>query len=620
MDDASFSSHVSSDVYDFHSDDSEVVTNLHEDYGISLIDLLTDLASECPAASEYAAQQLRTCMIRPQTQEYIRNCFIRSSFEESVSTTPVLFQEQAHRIRLFKRLVDNFPEIISDPLIDLDSEKRRKVMTITLSVFKFADELKYPFVYRAVQSEPLFSRLISRYRDASESVRSEWIKMGFVILDTKLNTNGLLDEVSRCFKDMLMRESVAEVRMEALSAVHEAVICKMDSSMDMDLVMALIHREGDKCREIRIQAISAVQKVYERIAKSEPDHKHRYKIASSMFLLYKKTKSHEEQYTIERAMYQSAFDVMEPDSAIRARNVFNVMLRCTNKAVAAIGAAVSTAKSLRITFLKILIAMGEGNRSNQRRHIQKLATHFDWHSNPTKSFASIVSLIDDSFFSDLVRVFSDASDITYEETTDVVRRFANLTDGTPLEDLHYHFLIRSCVFLNEQIFHKNLMDMMDERMIAGADVVRCSSLLLFWMTIYDRFFEEETVQEYLKSILQRNPECLRILWSAKDKLTLSDDFWNACLPQQPDLSDHLSDHSGSTIPVSVASEADSGESPVDMEIDDEATTKSGAVDETLEAAFKTMQDASLSLVGEPVLSEESSTPDQSQGATDMSLS
>jgi hypothetical protein len=628
-----------SSVYDYHSDDSEIISDLHDELGVWLIELLEQLSSDCSATSDHAAQQLRSCMIRTRTLDYVRNCFFKSAFEETIRTTPSLFQNDAQRVRLFKRILDYFPEVISEQLIDLSAKSRLKAITIFVSIFKSANELKYSFVYRSVQTEPLLSRLISRYRDADESVRMEWVTLAFMVMDTSMNTNGLWDEVFKCLTDMLMRERVAEIRSEALSAVHQTVLTKPHFELDNGLTMALIHRVGDKIREIRMQAIPSVQQIYQRFVECHADDDHRrYRIASSLMLLYTKSDNQQEQFTMERALYQSLFDVMERDPKQRADNIVNTMLNCTVKSVAGIGAAVTRAKSMRILFLKMLIAVSEGDKSSHRRQLDKLSSYFDWHNDAKRKFAAIVSRIDEELFEPILRLFSDAADLTYDEVTDTLQQFNSLTEGSLLEDLHYDFLIRSGVMLNDRATHMALIDIIDQKLSNKlVDMVRCSGLLLFWMSIYDRFFAVPSVQDHLKQVLQRNPHCLRILWASRNKLTISDDFWNACLPPDgsspptagagtPD-SDPLSAGSASTASSRVATpepvDEDEGvesDPHQDMDVEEEEMDDSHAEvqNEPLEEAVKTMADASISLVGEPILSEESS-PDQSQGTTDMSL-
>lgn len=536
-----------SDVFVYHSDDSQIVGDLQEDYGLSLMNLLTDLISNRPPISTHAVEQLVPCMNRPKTREYIRNCFYRSAQEPVPQSLPFLFEDPMRRVILFRKLVDFFPETFSDELTDRQSGRRLKSMSIISSIFKSADELNYPFVFQALElSDFLLSYILSRYKDSDTQVRFEWMKMGFIVLDTSMNTNGIRGEVMERFKHILTRDRTAEIRNQAVIAVRDAVIIKPDFTFDTSLVLALVHRVGDRNSEIRIQALIAMQKVYEYTVLKDPENRYRNKIASCLILLYNKTENSEEKYMMERFLYQSVIRVNDDTPIVWAENIFNAIRRCEDSAVAGIAAALTSGKKIRLLFLQILIAYSEGHKSKVTRLTKKLSLFYDWHVQTSASYLhKLVYLIDEDLFSKLLRLFSDPADMMQDEAGNTLQQFLELTENTDLEDIHFQFLIRSGVVLNDQLMHKKLLRLVEQQLASGTEVTRSCSFLVFWISIYDRFFEEQAVQNFLIPILRRNPACLQILLTKRaDLICLPDSFWETCL--QPEEDHHSEEESSSS--------------------------------------------------------------------------
>lgn len=308
---------------------------------------------------------------------------------------------------------------------------------------------------------------------------------------------------------------------------------------------------------------------------------------------------------MEKALLQSVLRVNDDTPIVWAENIFNAIQLCTNAAVAGIAAAITSGKCIRILFLKILIALSEGQTSQVQRLVKKLSTFFDWHTNPARDLLKILDRIDEELCSKLLIIFSDPADMTKAEAFNLMAQFVQLTENTDLVDIHYQFLIRSCVALNDQLMHQNLMNLVDQQLGSGSDVTRSSCFLIFWISIYDRFFEETQVQDFLVPILRRNPLCLQILLTKRSHLIcLPDSFWDRCL--QPD--DHVS-HSGSSGErSSIATEIMDGDSFRDDGSSAVDNSGSNAVidDEVFEDAVRHMDVASVSLIGEPDLSESSS--------------
>lgn len=419
-----------------------------------------------------------------------------------------------------------YPHLIIEQFKSVDFRKRFRMVTIFKKLFTLRSELGEQIpdlaadIHYRQATVDLWQEFFGRFNDAHCEMRRACIETSFFLFITQRDAH-IITELQSALATILLYEQDPELRLLALDTVERVSEDFVTSLCCPNLVKAIASRCGDREERVRSLALTVAAQLFVRMAQiNDPSIiklNHVFKLSSACLVLYKKQKSANDDYDIEkgrcdieRVFERNFTNAFTNSVAVKARNLLNLVCYCTGDAVKSIAQLLYSESWMRRQVLDLLNFVSSRDNTSlaseraTRKLLAKLVKYY-----PCKDALRLLDRVlvlemieNRDLLESLKQLLEPSHTMAHSEILDIVVKFVD-SDGSDSggsqdadERAMRELIILRCgaFIIDLETIEAMLMQM---KTFDVSYALRLASFIALLSNLYGTHFERESVEAAL---------------------------------------------------------------------------------------------------------------------------